>query len=83
MSELLEHKGCLGSVHYSKEDNVLHGRLEFIRDLVTYEAQDVLSLKTAFEESVDNYRQFCRDQRRSPDTPLRGQIACAAGTKPS
>ena len=36
MSDLLEHRGYLGSVHYSKEDNVLHGRLEFIRDLVTH-----------------------------------------------
>ena len=71
MSDLLDYRGYLGSVHYSKEDNVLHGRLEFIRDLVTYEAQDVLSLKTAFEESVDDYLQFCRDQGRSPDTPLK------------
>ena len=33
MSDLLEHRGYPGSVYYSKEDNVLHGRLEFIRDL--------------------------------------------------
>ncbi len=71
MSDLLEHRGYLGSVHYSKEDNVLHGRLEFVRDLVTYDAQDMLSLKAAFEESVDDYLQFCRDQGRSPDTPLK------------
>ncbi len=74
MSDLLEHRGYLGSIHYSKEDNVLHGRLEFIRDLVTYEAQDALSLKMAFEESVDDYLQFCRDQGRSPDTPLKGSF---------
>ena len=71
MSNLLEHQGHFGSVHYSKEDNVLHGRLEFIRDLVTYEAQDLLSLKTAFQESVDDYLQFCRDHGLSPDTPLK------------
>jgi hypothetical protein len=34
MSTLLEYKGYLGSVEYSVEDEALHGRLEFIRDLV-------------------------------------------------
>ena len=31
----------------------------------------MLSLKTAFEESVDDYLGFCRGQGRSPDTPLK------------
>ncbi len=76
MSDLLEHRGYLGSVHYSKEDDALHGRLEFIRDLVTYEAQAVLGLKQAFQESVDDYLQFCQDQGRSPDVPLKGSLMC-------
>lgn len=71
MSDLLEHRGYLGSVHYSKEDNVLHGRLEFIRDLVTYEAQDLVGLKAAFQESIDDYLQFCRDHGCRPDVPLK------------
>ena len=79
MSDLLEYRGYLGSVHYSKEDDVLHGRLEFIRDLVTYEAQDVLGLKLAFGESVDDYLQFCQDQGRSPDTPLKGSFNVRPG----
>lgn len=78
-SNLLEHRGYLGSVHYSKEDDVLHGRLEFIRDLVTYEAQDVLGLKLAFQESVDDYLHFCRNQGRSPDVPLKGSFNVRPG----
>ena len=39
MSTLLEYKGYFGSVEYSDEDEVFHGRLEFIRDLVTYEGR--------------------------------------------
>ena len=79
MSDLLEHRGYLGSVHYSKEDDVLHGRLEFIRDLVTYEAHDVAGLKLAFQESVDDYLQFCQDQGRSPDVPLKGSFNVRPG----
>ena len=29
MSDMLEYRGYLGSVRYSDEDEVLHGRLEF------------------------------------------------------
>ena len=32
---LLEHKGYLGSANYSPEDEVFHGRLQLLRDLVT------------------------------------------------
>jgi predicted HicB family RNase H-like nuclease len=35
MTTMLEYKGYLGSVDYSDEDEVFHGHLEFIRDLVT------------------------------------------------
>ena len=35
MSNMLEYRGYLGSILYNDEDEVLHGRLEFIRDLVT------------------------------------------------
>ncbi|MYG28171.1 MAG: type II toxin-antitoxin system HicB family antitoxin, partial [Boseongicola sp. SB0677_bin_26] len=56
---MLEYKGYLGKIEYSEDDEVLHGRLEFIRDLVTYEGTDAKSLKAAFHEAVDDYIAFC------------------------
>ena len=53
MSNMLEYRGFLGSVLYSGEDETFHGKLEFIRDLVTYEGDDAKSLKQAFREAVD------------------------------
>jgi len=35
MTSMLEYNGYIGSVEYSDEDEIFHGRLEFIRDLVT------------------------------------------------
>ena len=49
MSDMLEHRGYLGSVLYSDEDETFHGRLEYIRDLVTYEGSDAASLTNAFQ----------------------------------
>jgi len=45
---MLEYKDCFVSVEYSDEDEALHGRLEFIRDLVAYEGDDVKSLSLRF-----------------------------------
>ncbi len=69
MSNMLEHRGYLGSVLYSDEDETFHGRLEFIRDLVTYEANDAVGLKSAFQEAVDDYLLLCEEQKRAPDIP--------------
>ena len=69
MSNMLEHRRYLGSVLYSDEDETFHGRLEYIRDLVTYEGSDAASLKNAFQEAVDDYLRLCEEQGRSPAEP--------------
>lgn len=70
MTTMLEYKGYVGSIEYSDDDDVLHGRLEFIRDLVTYEGDDATSLRSAFHEAVDDYLDLCAAEGRKPDVPL-------------
>ena len=79
MSDMLEYRGYLGSVRYSDEDEILHGRLEFIRDLVTYEGQDAGTLKRAFREAVDDYLEMCDVEGRKPDVPLKGSFNVRPG----
>jgi predicted HicB family RNase H-like nuclease len=76
---MLEYKGYLGSVEYSDEDEVLHGRLEFIRDLITYEGTDAKSLKAAFHEAVDDYLELCAVEGRTAETPLKGSFNVRPG----
>ena len=79
MSDMLEHRGYRGSVLYSAEDETFHGRLEFIRDLVTYEGDDAKSLKRAFREAVDDYLRLCEEEGRAPDVPLKGSFNVRPG----
>lgn len=69
MSTMLEYRGYLGSVEYNSRDEVLHGRLQFIRDLVTYEGVDAKSLEAAFHEAVVDYRALCGGDGRKSDVP--------------
>ncbi|PKQ09676.1 MAG: antitoxin HicB [Alphaproteobacteria bacterium HGW-Alphaproteobacteria-12] len=55
MTDLLEHKGYFGALLHNEEDNVFHGKIEFIRDLVTYEGHDREEMKVVFREAVDEY----------------------------
>lgn len=79
MSTMLEYNGYLGSVEFSDADEIFHGKLEFIRDLVTYEGTDAKSLKAAFHEAVDDYLELCQDEGRTPETPLKGSFNIRPG----
>lgn len=83
MSVMLEYKGYFGSVEFSAEDEVLHGLLKFIRDLVTYEGRDAEGIKAALQEAVDDYLELCEAEGRKPDVPLKGQLQCAPRARPA
>ena len=54
MSSVFKHNGYIGSIETSVEDDCLFGKLLFVRELVTYEAQTISGLKSEFEASVAN-----------------------------
>ena len=70
MSNFLEYKGLQGSVEVSLEDNVLHGKILRITDLVTFEAQTPKGLRQAFKQQVDEYLAFCEEEGVAPDKPF-------------
>ena len=68
-----------GTVEYSSEDKVLHGKLIGIDDLVTYEGQSVEELEKAFRDSVDDYIAFCEVSGKKPERTYSGRIALRIG----
>ena len=51
----LKYKGYYGSINFDEEAKIFYGKVEFIRDLVNYEAKDADSLISTFHEAVDDY----------------------------
>ena len=72
MENVLTYKGYFGLVKYNPEDEILHGRIEGIVDLVTFEGTSVAELKEAFEEAVDDYLLTCQQLGKSPDKAYSG-----------
>ena len=73
-SNTFKYKNYHGSCDASLEDNVLHGRILFVNDLVTYEAETVPLLKAAFEEAVDDYLETCKLVGKVPDQSYSGSF---------
>lgn len=77
--QLLQYKGYCGSINIDSENNLLYGKVEFIRALITYEAKDVRSLIKAFHESIDNYLAFCNEQKIEAEQPFKGSLNVRIG----
>ncbi len=80
MKDMMSYKGYYGSVHYSDEDRIFHGKIEFIRSLVNYEGNDVESLRAAFIEAVDDYLELCTEEGKKPDKPFKGSFNVRTGS---
>lgn len=74
MSDVITYKGYIGSVRFSEEDEVFHGRIEAINDLIMYEGTSVKELKKAFHEAVDDYLETCKEMGREPQKPFKGSF---------
>ncbi len=72
MSNVLEFKEFIGSVSYSGEDELFHGKIEGIEDLVTFEGRSVEELKTAFHEAVEDYLEICKSVGKDPEKTYKG-----------
>ena len=60
------HKGYVGCECFEPRDNCFYGKIEHISHLVTYEADDVKDLKSAFIEAVDDHIAFCEEKGCDP-----------------
>lgn len=77
--DTMDYKGYRGTVRYSAEDRVLHGRILGIDDVVNFEGAEVEELEKAFHEAVDDYLALCEKLGRSPDREYAGRIPLRIG----
>lgn len=72
MSTVLKYNGYIGSAEVDCESGVCHGKLLYIRDLISYSAESPKELKAAFEAAVDDYVETSAELGREPEKPCSG-----------
>ena len=55
----MTYKGYRSKVELDEEAGVFHGEVINVRDVITFQGTSVEELKRAFEDSVDDYLEFC------------------------
>lgn len=78
-SNTMKYKGQLGSIEHDLEHGVLYGKLLFINDLVTYEADTLRDLQREFQASVDEYLDDCARMGVEPNRPFKGSFNIRIG----
>lgn len=73
MSNNLKHKGFIGSIEYSEQDNILYGKvLGLNKVLISYEGKDVDELKKDFIDGVEHYISVCEEEGIKPQKSYTG-----------
>ena len=70
----MTYKGYSGTVRFDDEAEVFHGEVLGLRDVVTFQGTTVEEVKGAFEESIDDYLEFCKTRGEEPDKPFSGKF---------
>lgn len=76
----LEYKGYHGSIEIDLESYILHGKILFVTDLVTYEGTSVTEVETQFKSAVNDYLETCQQLGREPQQPFSGSFNVRVGS---
>jgi predicted HicB family RNase H-like nuclease len=71
---MMRYKGYVGVMEVDPDAKLIHGRVVGLRDVITFEGNSVSEAMKAFEESVDDYLQWCADEGRAPEKPFNGKL---------
>jgi predicted HicB family RNase H-like nuclease len=70
----MNYKGYQSKVELDEEAGVFHGEVINTRDVITFQGTSVEELKQAFEDSVDDYLEFCASRGEDPEKPFSGKF---------
>jgi predicted HicB family RNase H-like nuclease len=71
---MLKYKGYSGHVEYDDEAKIFHGEVLDTRDVITFQGKSVTEIEKAFRESIDDYLEFCKERKETPDKPFSGKF---------
>ncbi|MDR2569411.1 MAG: type II toxin-antitoxin system HicB family antitoxin [Oscillospiraceae bacterium] len=77
----LRYKEYVGSLEFSEEDAVFHGRVVGIKAMISFEGDSVASITEDFHNAVDEYLEFCVKNNIEPEKPFKGSFNIRIGAE--
>lgn len=72
MNSMLEYRGYHASIEFDADDNIFVGEVFGITDSLNFHGSSVEELRQMFEQSIDNYLEFCEKIGKNPDKEFSG-----------
>lgn len=73
-NNIRRYKGYFTAIQCDLESGVLWGKIEGIDDLITFEGDTIPEVTAAFEESVDDYLDYCAQIGKQPEKAYSGSF---------
>ena len=74
MSNYIHYRDYVGSIEFSEEEEVFHGRVIGIKSMIAFEGDSVKTLIEDFRNAVDEYLEFCAKKGIQPERPFKGSF---------
>lgn len=74
MSNYIHYRDYTGSIEFSEEDEIFHGKVIGIKALISFEGDSVKAITEDFHSAVDEYLEFCEKNGKQPERPFKGSF---------
>lgn len=71
---MMEYKGYTAKVEMDEEAGHFHGQVTNVRDVITFQGSSVAELRQEFQNSVNDYLEFCASRGEEPEKPYSGRF---------
>ena len=68
------YKGYTAIVEFDEDAEIFFGKVLNLKDVITFQGKTVDDLKKAFVESINDYLEFCKIKKRTPEKPYSGKF---------
>lgn len=72
---MMRYKDYIGIVEYDDVAKIFHGEIINTRDVITFQGKSVSEIEKAFQDSIDDYLNWCKEDDVNPEKPFNGKIA--------
>ena len=72
ITAMMTYKGYSANIEVDLEAENIFGRILDINDVVTFKAQTIEEARQEFQNSIDDYLEFCKEWGQEPDRPFSG-----------
>ena len=72
---ILTHEGYVAVLDIDEAAGIIHGRVINARAVLTFEAKAPNELRAAFEDTIIDYKDWCKERGVEPEKPYSGTLS--------